>query len=134
MRARLAIALTLALAGCGPSAPEGWLGYVEGETAMVAPPQPGWVLSVNVARGADVHAGDILFTLDTTNQIAARDNAASQLATAQAAIEQMQADVVRTEKELERQRGLVRIGGTPRSVVEQAQAAYQGAQSRLAQE
>lgn len=134
MKKFVAAALMLALLGCGPSAPEGWLGYVEGETAMIAPPQPGWVLSVNVQRGADVKPGDTLFTLDTTNQLAARDNAASQMATAQAAIEQMRADVVRTQKELERQRALVRIGGTPKSFVEQAQASYDGAVSRLNQE
>lgn len=134
MRPIVAALLILMLAACGPAEPEGWLGYAEGETALVAAPQPGWVLSVNVARGADVHPGDVLFTLDTTNQIAARDNAASQLATAKAAIEQMQADVVQTQKELERQRGLVRIGGTPRSALEQAQAAYQSALSRQSQQ
>ena len=54
-------------------------------------------------RGAEVKPGDVLFTLDTTREQAARDNAAAQVATAEAAIVQMRADVEQTSKELERQ-------------------------------
>ena len=41
-----------ALAGCERQQNEGWLGYAEGEVALIAPPQPGWLLDVAVMRGA----------------------------------------------------------------------------------
>jgi HlyD family secretion protein len=133
-RMAAALAALVALASCGPAQPEGWLGYVEADFVMVAPPQPGWVMTMNVERGSAVKAGDVLFTLDTTAQLAARDNADSQLETARAAVVQMKADVEQTAKALERQRALVRIGATARATVEQAQAAYEGAVSRLSQQ
>jgi HlyD family secretion protein len=135
MRTRAAIVLAFAilLTACSGSGDEGWLGYVEGETALIAPPQPGWILTLNVARGQEVRAGDVLFTLDTTSQIAARNTAASQMKAAQDAIGMARAEVVRTQKELARQQRLVRIGGTPKSVAEQAKAAFDSASAQLAQ-
>jgi HlyD family secretion protein len=128
-----ALAAALALFGCGSDEERTWLGYVEGENALVAPPQPGWILSVAVARGSEVKVGDVLFTLDTTAQLAARANAASQLAAAEHAIGVAKAETERAAKEWARQRGLVRIGGTPKSAVEQAKAAYESAASQMSQ-
>jgi HlyD family secretion protein len=135
MSARLAIVLALAvmLAGCGASEEEGWLGYVEGETAMIAAPQPGWIVTLNVTRGQQVNPGDVLFTLDLTSQTASRGTAASQMRAAEDAIGMARAEVARAGKELARQQRLVRIGGTPRSAVEQAKAAYDSASAQLAQ-
>ncbi len=121
-----------------------WLGYVEGEAVFVAPPQPGWITSLNVTRGAHVKEGDPLFTLDAIREAAARDNAtaaitaareqgqqaAAQGAQAQAEQAQIEADIVRAEKELARQQDLVRIGGSPRRDLEAAQAAYDSARAR----
>jgi HlyD family secretion protein len=134
MRSRIAgLLLALALASCGASEAEPWLGYVEGETALIAPPQPGWIVTLNVTRGQQVKEGDVLFTLDTTSQDALRANAASQAAAANDAIRMARAEVERTRKEFARQQGLIRIGGTPRSVLEQAKAAFESASAQLAQ-
>lgn len=129
----IALALVMLLGGCGSPEDKGWLGYVEGETALIAPPQPGWIVALSVTRGQQVNPGDVLFTLDATSQAATHDNAASQLAAAENAIGAARAEVERAGKELARQRGLVRIGGTPRSALEQAQAVYDSATAQMSQ-
>jgi HlyD family secretion protein len=121
-----------------------WLGYVEGELALIAPPQAGWITSLNVARGAHVNPGDALFTLDATRELAGRENAKAQIAAskelasqataqvaqAQAQQAQVDADIARNQKELARQQELVRIGGSPRRDLEAAQAAYDSARAQ----
>ncbi len=130
-----AIALICAplLTGCNKDTNEGWLGYIEGEDALIAPPQPGWVTSLDVTRGQAVQPGDLLFTLDNVREEAARDNAKAAVTTAQATSKQTQADVQQNTKALERQQGLVKIGGTPQQAVEQAQDAAASAHARLEQ-
>jgi HlyD family secretion protein len=129
------------LAGCNAREERGWLGYIEGETALIAAPQPGWVTSIAIARGAEVHLGDALFTLDAAREIAAKEAAEASIAQARATVTQSQAliaqadaqraqadaEVTRTQKELERQQELVRIGASPRRDLETAQAANQSA-------
>ena len=141
------IFLACLAASCAPEENTRWLGYVEGEAVLVSPPQPGWITSVNVTRGAQVKEGDPLFTLDAVREAAARDNAqaqisaareqgqqaAAQLAQAQAQQAQIEADILRAEKELARQEELVRIGGSPRRDLESAQAAYDSARARRSQ-
>jgi len=145
MRRRSAVILLCAfLAACAPEENSRWLGYVEGEDVLVAPPQPGWITSLNVTRGQQVKKGDPLFTLDAIREAAARDNAQAQiaaaheqgqqaqaqLAQAQAEQAQMEADIQRAEKELARQQDLVRIGASPRRDLESAQASYDSARAR----
>jgi len=145
MRRALLISLVCALlAGCAQPSNNHWLGYVEGELALIAPPQPGWITSLNVARGAHVKPGDALFTLDAVRELAARDNAnaqiaaakemgsqaTAQIAQAQAQQTQVDADIARNQKELTRQQELVRIGGTPRRDLETAQAAYDSSRAQ----
>lgn len=143
----LLLLATATLAACDTPVEETWLGYVEGEEAFIASPQPGWLTSIEVERGANVSLGDVLFTLDATRELAARDNALAAISTANAMITQAnaqgaqavasraqaEADMLRSEREFERQQGLVAIGATPRREVETAEASMQGARARGAQ-
>ena len=137
----------LLLSACGAEEEEAWLGYAEGEQAFIAPPQPGWLTSIEVERGEEVAVGDALFSLDATREVAARENAEAAIAAAQAMITQAEAqaaqaaavraqaeaDAVRFERELQRQEELVAIGATPRREVEQAEAALRSAEARRTQ-
>ena len=148
MRRSIALVLALFTVACTPEEESSrWLGYVEGEAVLVAPPQPGWLTTLNVARGAQVKQGDPLFTLDAVRESAARDNAQAQItaareqaqqaqaqfAQAQAEQAQIEADLQRAQKELERQQELVRIGASPRRDLEAAQAAFDSARARRSQ-
>lgn len=70
----------------GPDAhrPHRLSGYVEGETLYVAAANAGPVSTVAVQRGDRVSAGQPLFALDAAQLTAARDQAAAQVAIAQA--------------------------------------------------
>jgi HlyD family secretion protein len=141
------IALAILLTACSEEESTRWLGYVEGETVLVAPPQPGWITTLNVQRGQQVKVGDALFTLDAIREGAARDNAQAQitaakeqgqqadaqLAQAKAEQAQIEADIERAGKELARQQDLVKIGASPRRDLETAQATYNSAVARRTQ-
>ena len=143
----VAIPAMCLLASCEQPKNDYWLGYIEGELALIAPPQPGWITSIEVARGAKIKSGDALFTLDAVRELAARDNAtaaiaaaneqasqaASQIAQAQAEEAQVETDIAKNQKELARQQELVRIGATPRRDLEIAQAAYDSARAHRTQ-
>jgi HlyD family secretion protein len=145
--ALLCLSVALLVAGCGAREEnDAWLGYVESETALIAPPQGGWLTSLAVMRSAEVQEGQALFTLDAAREAAARDAAAAAIAAAQATEEQARAAVaqadaqrreadaliVRAEREFERQQGLERIGASPRRDLEQAEAALQQARASRA--
>jgi HlyD family secretion protein len=70
----------------GPSAhpPHRLSGYVEGETLYVGASGAGLVSTVAVQRGDRVRAGQPLFSLDAAQLAAARDQAAAQVAIAEA--------------------------------------------------
>ena len=78
------------LASCGGDRARVVSGYVEGEYVHIAAPEGGWVTEVLVARGANVKAGDALFTLDAEAQMAQRDQAAAQILVAKAQLANLQ--------------------------------------------
>lgn len=133
MRKSLAWVLLLGLAGCGQNGNQPWLGYAEGDTAFVAAPQAGWVSNMKVERGAEVKNGEPLFSLDDTNQTAARDQAKAQIAQAEGQMGQAQSSFELARKELVRQQGLLRSGATSKQALDQAQSAYQTAAALIAQ-
>jgi HlyD family secretion protein len=147
MKQVLAALTFLGLNTCEAPPDDHWLGYVEGEMALIAAPQPGWITTVNVTRGSQIKSGDALFTLDAVRELASRDNANAQIAgakeqagqaaaqVAQAVAQQAQidADIVKTQKELARQGDLVQMGGSPRRDLEVAQAAYDSARAQRSQ-
>jgi len=145
MRPILALLLLLLLAACNPPPNTHWLGYVEGETALIAPPQPGWLTSIEVMRGAKVKVGDSLFTLDAIREIAARDNAAAAIAAAKGTSPTgrgadrpkpkrsrppSKPTSRRPRKNSCASRNWLRIGASPRRDLEVAQAAYESAEAR----
>ena len=84
------VATLCAAAGCGRPDPESVQGYVEGEFVYVASPLAGALETLHVQRGAQVRAGDLLFTLDSVSERAARDEAERRLAEARAILEDAQ--------------------------------------------
>ncbi len=85
MKRVLAIALgALFLSACEDEPPPAVNGYVEADYVYVGAPDGGWVTSVAVVRGGHAKAGDLLFTLDAEAQTAQRDQAAAQVAQAEA--------------------------------------------------
>ncbi|HEX3810285.1 MAG TPA: HlyD family efflux transporter periplasmic adaptor subunit [Rhizomicrobium sp.] len=125
--------LFLFLAGCGQKDDTNWLGYAEGDNAFISAPQAGWITQLKVQRGSAVKPGDLLFTLDNTRQVAARDQARATLAQAQGVLAQEQANFDYTYKELLRQQGLARAHAGIGSQLDQAQSNYQQSLARLSQ-
>ena len=114
MRRLLFFVAVVVLASCGRTNDNPWLGYVEGEDALISPPQPGWITHLVVQRGQWIRRGDLLFTLDDTHERAARDQAAANLAQAKAQLAQEEANHDYTHTELGRQNKLALVNaGTP---------------------
>jgi HlyD family secretion protein len=78
-RLALALMLSLALGACEEKHDQGWLGYGEGDSAMISAPQAGWVTELKVERGTVVKRGDLLFVLDSTTQQAGQEQASGAL-------------------------------------------------------
>lgn len=133
MKRFFAMTLVAGLAACGRGDDHGWLGFAEGDTAFIAAPQSGWVANLRVERGAEVKAGDLLFSLDDTNQTAARDQAKATIAQAQGQMGQAQASLALARTELKRQSGLLRAGATSKQAYDQARSAYDTAAALVRQ-
>jgi len=118
------------LAGCGRPASDKVQGFVEGEFVYVASPLAGALKTLYVQRGTQVRAGDPLFGLENTSEMAARDEAERRLAQARANLEdakkgkrpseidsieaqlkQARAALTLSERELVRQEKLTRTPG-----------------------
>ena len=72
------------LAGCTAKPPEGWTGYAEAELVYIAPPVAGRLTTLAVRSGETVTAGQALFELDATPDVAADAEARSRAQSAQA--------------------------------------------------
>ena len=78
------VAIVTAMTSVGANQPPTAQGYVEGEFVRVAAPASGRLERLLVARGDQIHEGDLLFTLESTAERAARDQAAADLRAAEA--------------------------------------------------
>ena len=86
----LSVVAGLTLAGCTrPGAGGGWQGYLEGEFVYVAAPLAGRLETLAVTKGSRVAAGAPLFTLEHSAELAAQRQAADQLRSAQARLEDL---------------------------------------------
>jgi HlyD family secretion protein len=125
--------IPLLLSACGQKDDHGWLGYAEGDNIFISAPQAGWVARMDMQRGDQIHRGEKLFTLDDTQQQAARHQAAAVLPQLTAQMAQAEANLDFTRKTYERQVGLARVNaGTP-TTLDQALSSYKQAQAMLAQ-
>ncbi|MGC1275240.1 MAG: HlyD family efflux transporter periplasmic adaptor subunit [Planctomycetaceae bacterium] len=87
-RRRLAVALVaLWLGGCDDPPSHLVQGYVEGEFVYVAPPVSRDLESLHVRRGDQVAAGDLLFTIKSTPEETAKNQAEGQLAQTRALLD-----------------------------------------------
>jgi HlyD family secretion protein len=83
------ILFALGLAGCTKSGPPGYQGYFEGEFVYVASPLAGRLETLAIAKGSRVEAGAALFTLERSAELAAQREAADQLHSAEARLEDL---------------------------------------------
>lgn len=128
-------------------------GYVEGEYVYVASPYGGALTSLAVRRGVQVTVGDPLFTLEQASEKAARDEAArrlseaeanledrkkgrrpSEIASLRAQLQQAQAALQLSMREVARQEGLVVVPGAAVELeVDRARSARDQNQQRVSQ-
>ena len=128
-----------------------YLGYVEGETSLMAPPVAGQLLERPVDRGGRVRKGDRLFVIDPTLAKAEVARAQAALAESKARHENLltgkrpeEQDVVRAQRreieaslamaetELKRQVELLPRGFTTRQAYDQANSQVSQLRARLA--
>jgi HlyD family secretion protein len=130
---RLALLLVLLLTACGQKPDNAWLGYGEGDYAFVSAPQAGWLTGLAVERGRIVHKGDLLFTLDSTEQKASRDQAEAALAQAKGSLAQEEANLTYSQTELARQERLIRANAGTQEARDQAENNAKQSMARIAQ-
>jgi HlyD family secretion protein len=75
------------LVGCSPAKVDKVQGYVEGEFVYVASPSGGKLTSLEVQRGDQVKAHDLLFSLENISETAVRDEAQRRVFQAQDQLE-----------------------------------------------
>jgi len=131
-RAALFACLVL-LGSCSKNTDSAWLGYAVGDNAFVAAPQAGWVARLAVQRGDAVRVGQLLFTLDDTSQVSARDQAEAAIALAQGQMTEAKANLDLTQRELVRQSGLLRDSAGTKQAYDIAKSNYDQAVARVAQ-
>lgn len=128
-----AAALLLLLAACDERPKDTWQGYAEGEYVRVAPIDGGLIDTIEVKRGDRVKGGALLFRLDATQERAARETAAANLAETKATLEEAQLDLKR-KQELRRQRNVAQAElDTSRARSDRAGAAVLAAAAALDQ-
>ncbi|MFZ9921241.1 MAG: HlyD family secretion protein, partial [Terrimicrobiaceae bacterium] len=125
-RAVLFLLVALVGASCDKSDPTLVQGYIEGEFVHVASPFGGRLENLAVERGQEIEKGALLFALEETPELAARDEALrrveqaraeledakvgqrpSEIQTLEAQLGEMRAALVLADIELERQQKLL---------------------------
>ena len=81
----MGMAVIVTLGACqNPETTQKFTGYVEAQSVAISAPQSGWVTSVTVDRGANITAGQTLFTLDDTQMRALASGAENRAQAAKA--------------------------------------------------
>lgn len=141
------------VAGCEKAPSDLVQGYVEGEYVYVASPYGGALATLSVRRGVQVNAGDPLFALEQVSEKAARDEAErklsearanledrrkgkrpSEIASLRAQLQQAQAALQLSLREVARQEGLMTVPGAAVELeVDRARSARDQNQQRVSQ-
>ncbi|MBI5739794.1 MAG: HlyD family efflux transporter periplasmic adaptor subunit [Nitrospirae bacterium] len=137
---------------CSRPDPDRTQGYIEGEFVYVSSPFGGTLKTLHVRQGQQARAGDILFTLESVSEKAARDEAqwrlkqarenlkdaqkgkrSSEIEAFEAQLKQAEAALSLSEKELGRQEGLFLSGLIAAQDIDRARSAYDQDRQRVAQ-
>ena len=129
-----------------------YLGYVEGETVMIAAPVAGRIAARSATKGARIRKGDPVFSLDTIAAAAEVAQAEAAIHTAEAQLANLltgkrepeleairaqrreaEASLILARQELARALSLASSGTAPQTRLEQAQAAVAQYEARIAQ-
>lgn len=145
--------------GVGHAPPASWNGYVEADYVYAAPTTAGAIASIPVSEGQQVASGDVLFTLEASQQQAQYDAALARAAAAQAQIEaaaanlanlktgarseelqvtqaslmQAEANLALAQQNFSRAQDLFSKGTAPKSQLDQAQASLDAASASVTQ-
>ncbi len=148
-----AVMLGGVLTGCNQTTSDLVQGYVEGEYVYVASPYGGALTTLSVRRGIQVGAGEPLFALEQASEKAARDEAErklsqaranledrrkgkrpSEIASLQAQLQQAQAALQLSLREVSRQEGLTAVpGAAVEFEVDRARSSRDQNQQRVSQ-
>lgn len=150
LKVTLTTLLAALLAGCGKNTSGSFQGYVEGEYVYVAAPLGGTLTNLAVARGQSVTNGQLLFELERQSEAAALEQARSQLAQAQAQLEDLtkgkrpteiaaleaqlasaQADLKLAQAEFDRREKLGGSDVVSREELDKARASQEAAQAQV---
>jgi HlyD family secretion protein len=129
----ISVILFLSLYGCGRSDDHAWLGYAEGDTALISAPQAGWVARMPVQRGDTVKVGDLLFTLDDTTEASTRDQAVANLTQAKADLVQAKATLEYARSALTRDSALYHLNATSTDTYDLAKSTFDEDQGHVTQ-
>lgn len=148
----LALGLAGLMTGCAPDETGRVQGYVEGEFVYIASPLAGKLMTLSVQRGDQVHADQLLFSLESTSETALRDTAErrvqqsrdtledlnkgkrpSEIASIEAQLAQAKAALQFSEPEYDRMEKLLKSKATSKQEYEQARATRDQDRQRVTQ-
>jgi HlyD family secretion protein len=117
-RAALALAVGLALTGCGDKGPPSYQGWVEADMIFVSPDEYGRVVKLNVREGDLVTPGMPLYSLDDDMQ--------------QADLHQNDATLANARQSFDRASSLMKTGSGTQANYDTAESALRVAEARVA--
>jgi HlyD family secretion protein len=152
MKTLTALACAALLIACDKTAESAWSGYAEGDYVYVSAPLGGALVALTVQRGQTVARDAPLFALDSTSERAARDEAAArersaraqaantdkgrrgdEVAVTEAQLAQARAQALLATSELARVQQLVQQNFLSHSKLDDARAAADQSQARVAE-
>jgi HlyD family secretion protein len=117
IRAGVALALTVLVAGCGSKSSPGYQGWVEADMIFVSPDESGRVTKLNVREGDAVQVGALLYSVDDDLQ--------------QADLNQNKATLANAQQSYDRAASLRKTGAGTQATLDSAVSALRVAEARV---